>query len=46
MIANIFLFNHKIELIEQRLRRNWYLFDKLTIIQGNRTFKGKERYYI
>jgi hypothetical protein len=43
MIIDIFLFNNEIELLELRLRENWDLFDKFIIIEGNRTFQGKEK---
>jgi beta-1,4-mannosyl-glycoprotein beta-1,4-N-acetylglucosaminyltransferase len=43
MIIDVFLFNNEIELLELRLRENWDLFDKFIIIEGNRTFQGKEK---
>ncbi len=43
MIIDVFLFNNEIDLLELRLRENWDLFDKFIIIEGNRTFQGKEK---
>jgi beta-1,4-mannosyl-glycoprotein beta-1,4-N-acetylglucosaminyltransferase len=44
MIIDVFLFNNEIDLLELRLRENWKLFDKFIIIEGNKTFQGRNKY--